>query len=114
MNNDLTTSRSFQTRSPGLDISVLRVHADGGLTFLVRMQKGARSERHGHPGGEETYVLSGSVRIDRRANAAGTAEPDVVLGAGDHLFAPPGEIHEGFALEETVFYVVAPGGIARV
>jgi quercetin dioxygenase-like cupin family protein len=106
--------RVFLQRSPGVEICVLRVHPDGGLTFLVRMQKGARAERHGHPGGEETYVLSGRLRVDRRVDAAEQPRPDVLLGAGDHLFAPPGEIHEGVAEDdETTFFVVAPGGIVR-
>jgi quercetin dioxygenase-like cupin family protein len=91
----------------------LRTHPDGGLTFLVRMEKGGRAERHGHPGGEETYVLSGKLRIDRRVGADEQPRPDVVLAAGDHVFAPLGEVHEGYAEEDTTFLVVAPGGIVR-
>ena len=89
----------------------MRIHPDGGLTFLVRMEKGARAERHGHPGGEETYVLSGALRIDRRVGADEQTRPDVVLARGDHVFAPPGEVHEGYAEEDTTFLVVAPGGV---
>jgi quercetin dioxygenase-like cupin family protein len=107
------SSRVFVRRSPGVEICVLRIHPDGGLTFLVRMAKGGRAERHGHPGGEETYVLSGKLRIDRRIGADEQPRPDVVLDAGDHVFAPPGEAHEGYAEEDTTFLVVAPGGIAR-
>jgi quercetin dioxygenase-like cupin family protein len=106
------SSRVFVRRSPGVEICVLRAHADGGLTFLVRMEKGGRAERHGHPGGEESYVLSGKFRIDRRVGADGQPRPDLVLSAGDHAFAPPGEVHEGYAEEDTTFLVVAPGGIA--
>lgn len=105
--------RTFVERTPGVDISVLRAHPDGGLSFLVRMREGARAERHGHPGGEETYVLSGRLRIDRRVDAVNVAQPDATLSAGDYFFAPVGEVHEGLALEDTVFLVVAPGGIAR-
>jgi quercetin dioxygenase-like cupin family protein len=107
------SSRVFLQRSPGVQICVLRAHPDGGLTFLVRMEKGGRAERHGHPGGEETYVLSGRLRIDRRVGADEQPCPDVVLAAGDHVFAPPGEVHEGYAEEDTTFLVVAPGGIVR-
>ena len=106
--------RVFVQRSPGVEISVLRVHPDGGLTFFVRMQQGARAERHGHPGGEETYVVSGQLHLDRRVDAAGEPRPDLVLRAGDHLFAPPGEVHEGIADLDTTLYVIAPGGILRV
>ncbi len=90
----------------------MRVHPDGGLTFLVRMRKGARAERHGHPGGEETCILSGRLRIDRRVVDDQQPQPDVVLAAGDHAFVLPGEVHEGIAEEATTFFVVAPGGIA--
>lgn len=107
------SSRVFVQRSPGVEICLLRTHADGGLTFLIRMQKGARAERHGHPGGEETYILSGRLRIDRRVDAREQPQPDLQLAAGDHVFAPPGEVHEGIADEDALFLVVAPGGIAR-
>ncbi|MDF2691738.1 MAG: hypothetical protein K0S65_121 [Labilithrix sp.] len=92
---------------------MLRLHHDGGLTFLIRMPKGARAERHGHPGGEETYILSGTLRIDRRVDATERPQPDLRLAAGDYVFVPAGEVHEGFAEEDTVFLVIAPGGIAR-
>jgi len=114
MNTANESKRVFVQRSPGVEISVLRIHPDGGRTFLVRMQKGARAERHGHPGGEETYILSGRLRIDHRVDAAAQPQPDVVLAAGEHAFVPAGEIHEGIAEEaETTFFVVAPGGIVH-
>jgi quercetin dioxygenase-like cupin family protein len=103
----------FHERSPGVELGILRKHANGGLTFIIRMRGGARAERHGHPGGEETYVFSGRVRIDRRVDAEGQALPDATLAMGDYLFAPPGEVHEGYAEEDTTFLVVTPGGISR-
>jgi quercetin dioxygenase-like cupin family protein len=108
------SSRVFLPRSPDVEICVLRAHPDGGLTFLVRMEKGGRAERHGHPGGEETYLLTGKLRIDRRVGADEQPRPDVVLAAGDHVFVPPGEVHEGYAEEDTTFLVVAPGGISDI
>jgi quercetin dioxygenase-like cupin family protein len=108
-----TSSRVFLPRSPGVEICILRTHSDGGLTFLVRMEKGGRAERHGHPGGEDTFLLSGTLRIDRRVGADAHPRPDVVLATGDHVFVPPGEVHEGYAEEDTTFLVVAPGGIVR-
>src|SRR3954466_14046265 len=76
----ITTSpspRVFVSRSPGVEVCLLRVHADRGLTFLIRMAQGARSERHGHPGGEETYMLSGRVRIEQRLAADQRPLPSV-------------------------------------
>lgn len=109
--NVKASQRVFVARSPGVEICVVRVHSDGGLTFLVRMQRGARTERHGHPGGEESYVLSGALRVDRRISVDEQPQPDVVLSAGDYLAVPAGEIHEGFAEEATSFLVIAPGGL---
>jgi quercetin dioxygenase-like cupin family protein len=106
-----TSQRVFMPRSPGVEICVLRRHPEGGLTFLVRLQKGARAERHGHPGGEETYVVSGRIRIDRRVDADEQPQPDLLLSGGDHFFAPVDEIHEGFAEEDCILFVVAPGGV---
>lgn len=114
--NDVTTisndsRRVFLQRSPGVEICVLRAHPDSGLTFLIRMHEGARAERHGHPGGEETYVLSGKLRIDRRVDAAERSLPDVTVASGEYFFAPAGEVHEGYAEADTTFFVVAPGGL---
>ena len=106
------SQRVFMPRSPGVEICVLRRHPEGGLTFLVRMQKGARAERHGHPGGEETYVVSGRIRIDRRMDAAKQRQPDVLLSDGDHFFAPADEVHEGVAEDDCTLFVVAPNGIS--
>lgn len=105
--------RVFHERSPGVELGVLRTHDNGGLTFLIRMKRGARAQRHGHPGGEETYMLSGRVRIDRRVDAQGQPVPDTTLQTGDYLFAPPGEVHEGYAEEDTTFLVVTPGGLSK-
>lgn len=105
---------AFVSRSPGVEIALLRRLADGSLTFIVRMQNKARAERHGHPGGEETYLLSGELRIDRRVGPDNQPLPDVVLSAGDYVYVLPGEVHEGVAEEEgTTFLVIAPGGIDR-
>jgi len=104
--------RAFTSRSPGVELCVLRMHPEGGSTFLVRIQKGARAERHGHPGGEETYVVSGRIRIDRRVDANKQPQPDLLLSEGDHFFAPAGEVHEGVAEDDCTLFVVAPGGLS--
>jgi quercetin dioxygenase-like cupin family protein len=77
------------------------------------MSNGARAERHEHPGGEETYILRGGLRVDRRVDANGQPLPDAILCAGDYLYVLPGEIHEGVAegVEGALLLVVAPGGV---
>ena len=106
----LNEPRAFVVRSPGVEMCLLRAHPEGGITCLVRMKKGARVERHGHPGGEETFVLSGTLRIDQRTDAAQRSQPDTVVSSGEYFFAPAGETHEGYAEEDTTFLVLAAGG----
>ena len=93
----------FRSVAPGVELCMLRQHPDRGATFLIRMAAGAHAPLHDHPGGEETYLISGKLRIGTR---------DLV--AGDYHYAPPGEIHDGYAEEAAVFFVVAPGGLVPV
>jgi quercetin dioxygenase-like cupin family protein len=83
------------------------------MTFLLRMAKGARAPLHHHPGGEETFMISGKLRIEHRVDAAGATLADAIVAPGTYLFAPPGETHDGLALEDCLFFVVAAGGVAR-
>jgi quercetin dioxygenase-like cupin family protein len=108
---DMTTTHApgseapaFRTVSPGVELCALRRHADRGLTFMIRMAPGAYAPLHDHPGGEETYLIAGALRIGDR-----------LLVPGDYYYAPPGEIHEGYAAEHgAVFFVVAPGGLVPI
>jgi quercetin dioxygenase-like cupin family protein len=74
--------------------------SDAESTVLVRMAKGADAQLHNHPGGEETYMVSGKLRVG-----------DHLLGAGDYLWTPPGVAHDGHAEEDAVFFVVLPAGL---
>src|SRR5687768_3245570 len=89
----------FETVAPGVQFCFLRRHPGGeggpGVTLLIRMAKGAHARHHGHPGGEETYLVSGKLRIGTK-----------VLAPGDYLYTAPGESHDGFAEEESLFFVV--------
>ncbi|HEU4532733.1 MAG TPA: cupin domain-containing protein [Polyangiaceae bacterium] len=98
-------AQPFQTVAPGVEFCFLRRHGDApagspGLTLMVRMAKGAHARHHGHPGGEEVYLVSGRLRVGSR-----------LLSPGDYLWTAPGEAHDGFAEEETVFFAVLPGGL---
>ncbi|WP_394846246.1 cupin domain-containing protein [Pendulispora brunnea] len=102
-----TTYRShleqpFKTVGQGVHVSVLRRHGGQGegMTMVFRMEKGSHAPLHSHPGGEETYLLSGKLRVGSR-----------VLLPGDYLWTEPGEVHDGFAEEDSLFFVVLPGGI---
>jgi quercetin dioxygenase-like cupin family protein len=106
-----TSPNDYEQLTEGVQIRFLRRAPDGGMTFFIRMKKGAHAPRHAHPGGEETCVLSGTLRIEQRIDHTGATHPDLVVSAGDYAFAPAGETHEGVALEDTVFFVVAPAGV---
>lgn len=91
--------------SPGVHFCTLRAHGQGngherGETLLIRMEKGAHAPMHHHPGGEETYLLSGCLRIG-----------EDLLTPGDYLWTPPGEHHDGIAEEETLFFAIVPHGV---
>jgi len=93
--------QTFKTVGPGVHTCVLRRHdGDDGLTLVFRMEKGSRAPHHSHPGGEETYLVSGKLQIGTR-----------VLLPGDYLWTGPGEAHDAFAEEDSLFFVVLPGGI---
>lgn len=95
-----TEPPAFRAVAPGVELAVLRRHDRGGATLLFRMARGAHAPLHDHPGGEETYLVSGKLRIANH-----------LLLPGDYNYAPPGEVHDGYAEEDSVFFVVAPGGI---
>ena len=93
--------RAWREVSPGVFFSTLRAHDhEHGETLLVRMTKGAHAPMHHHPGGEEAYLLSGALRVGAQR-----------LTAGDYLWTPPGEHHDGLAEEETLFLAVLPHGL---
>jgi len=95
------SARSWRQVANGVEFAGLRTHDDRvGQTLLVRMAKGAHAQLHHHPGGEETYILTGRIRIGERT-----------LVPGDYLWTPPGVAHEGHAEEETTFFVVLPQGL---
>jgi quercetin dioxygenase-like cupin family protein len=108
----MTSEQPFTPIAEGVEMRVLRRH-ERGMTFLIRMRPGAVAPLHEHPGGEETFVLEGRLRIQKRVTAERAPEPDIVLSKGEYAFVPPGEVHAGLAEEGALFLVVAPGGIAR-
>lgn len=72
----------WQPWLPGVSIKVLR-ERDGMLSYLLRLQPGAKLPPHRHPVDEECVVLEGSVRV-------GSNHP---LGAGSYHLAHQGALH---------------------
>ncbi|MFV8751790.1 cupin domain-containing protein [Nannocystaceae bacterium ST9] len=91
---------SWREVAPGVEFCTLREHGEQGQTLLVRMAEGARARLHHHPGGEETFIVSGKIRIGEHQ-----------LGPGDYLWTPPGVAHDGLAERATLFFVVLPEGL---
>lgn len=87
--------------APGNAIKVLRYDRDtGGSAVLLRMDPGAHYASHVHPGGEEVFVLSGSLQLGAD-----------FLREGDFLYTPPGGIHAASSKEGCVVYISVPRAI---
>jgi quercetin dioxygenase-like cupin family protein len=93
--------RSWTTVAHGVDFCYLRAHGGNGITVFARMRAGAHAQLHDHPGGEETYLISGKLRVGERC-----------LETGDYLWTPPGVAHDAYAEEDTEFFLVLPAGIS--
>lgn len=91
------STRAFVPWERGAEVAILRVHDTGGVTTLTRFAAGARGRLHGHPGGEELFVVSGRARIGGE-----------IVEAGDYLYTPPGAVHDVEAFEETLLFLVLP------
>lgn len=60
----------------------------GALDALgVLFAPGARTAWHSHPDGQVLYVVSGAGKVQTRAGET------VVVGPGDVVYSPPGELH---------------------
>jgi anti-sigma factor ChrR (cupin superfamily) len=62
----------------GVQLSYLRKSRDE-YSILLKMESGGRFPMHKHVGGEEVYVIEGSVQLGK-----------VRLEQGDYYYAPPG------------------------
>ena len=53
----------------------------------VLFEPGARTDWHWHPEGQVLYIVSGAGKVQTRDGET------VVVGAGDVVYSPPGEVH---------------------
>ena len=84
----------------GVSLASLLPNGKGGGSALLRFAAGAKFPRHDHPGGEEVFVIEGSVRIGQQT-----------LRTGDYLWTPPGGVHDVETAEGCVLFLSAPEGI---
>ena len=66
----------------GITIKMLREH-DGVLSYLLRLEPGARLPPHRHPQDEECIVLEGRLRVGAR----------IEIGPGSYHLAHSGALH---------------------
>ena len=90
--------------APGVEYKVLRRHATGGgLTLLLRFAPGANYPAHRHPGGEEYFILEGSLE-----------DGGLTYSAGDYVYYPPGSAHRPASREGSILLVLLPAAIEPV
>jgi anti-sigma factor ChrR (cupin superfamily) len=89
---------------PGVEYRVLRKHAEGGgLTLMLRFAKGVHYPTHRHPGGEEYFMLDGSLRDGGKS-----------YGRDAYVWHPPGSIHTPSSPDGCALIVVLPKAIEIV
>jgi quercetin dioxygenase-like cupin family protein len=86
------------SRIPGVSFRLLHPAKERNAgTFLVKMEPGTRYPPHEHPGGEEVFVVAGSMTVGGED-----------LSDGDYLYTPPGGAHDASTTNGCVFLVVLP------
>jgi quercetin dioxygenase-like cupin family protein len=83
----------------GVRLSYLRRYGDE-YSILLEMDAGGRFPGHDHVGGEEIFVLEGSVRL-------GTEE----LRQGDYYYSPPGVSHPAETEEGRSLLITSARGL---
>lgn len=81
---------------PGVSFQPLRfLREDRGWSSLIRVEPGIAIARHRHTGEVHGYTLQGQRKL-------GTGE---VVGPGDHVYEPPGNIDTWMAIGDTALIV---------
>ena len=90
--------RAFvKTEVPGVEVSPVRSHPEGGATYFLRFAEGAVGPPHTHPAGEELFVVEGEISVG-----------GMRLKAGDYLYTAPNESHDAVAHTPAVILLSAP------
>lgn len=88
----------------GNHVKILRIDEETGQqAVLLRMDPGARYPTHVHPGGEDVFVLEGSVHLGKDT-----------LGPGDYLYTPPGGVHAAWTDEGCTMLILVGQPIETV
>lgn len=96
-----TEQMEWRELAPGVGIKVLRLdRAKGGLTIMVRAQKGSVLPLHRHIGLSEIYIVKGAGHHNETGN----------FKAGDYIIEPDGAVHTPLRFEEEVVLVMTAQG----
>ncbi len=89
-------------KTDGIFVKILRFDDEEQRppSFLLRFDAGASYPNHNHPGGEEVFVLEGSVRFGK-----------IQLEKGDYLYTPPNETHSVFSKTGCTMLFVVPAEV---
>lgn len=87
----------WQEYSPGTAVKLFRQLETGGMTLLAQYTPGWSFVSHRHPGGEEIYVIEGTLNDE-----AGE------YPAGSYLYSPPGSVHRTWSDLGCTILVVLP------
>ena len=88
------------SKIPGVRFKALRATERNAGTYLVRMDPGTSYPPHLHPGGEEVWVVEGTLRVGGDN-----------LAAGDYMYTPPGGAHDASTKEGCTFLVIVPAPV---
>ena len=88
---------SWIEQSAGSRYALLHRSETGSVTTITQFDAGAIGGWHTHPGGEELFVIRGSMRVGGHH-----------LRTGDYLVTSPGARHRVEAIEETLVFVMLP------
>ena len=87
-------------RSPHAGVEWKKLHYDaasGASAVLLRFEPGASYGAHGHPAGEQYWVLEGSIEEGSRSYEAGT-----------YIYHPPGSRHRPRSAAGCLLLVLLP------
>jgi anti-sigma factor ChrR (cupin superfamily) len=88
-----TDKAEWQVLQPGLEVLLLHRHGTEQVA-MVRQSAQVAGIEHPHPGGEEIYVMRGTLKDD-----------DGVYPAGTWLRRPPGSRHCPVATQDALLWV---------
>ena len=90
--------------APGVRFRVLKTHRPGnGATLMLSFAPGSHYPAHRHPGGEEYWVLEGTLNDGSES-----------WGPGTYVWHPPGSVHAPRSDQGATVLVFVPDGIELV